>query len=134
MKPIPQATVIALTIEERRALEALAGSRKSEARMRDRARIVLLAASGTGSRAIAREVGCTPGTASKWRVRYAGQRMAGLSETGDRGAEPRYGPEHGRRILAMLDQAPPEGYSNWTAPLLAPATLRIPKKNILGFL
>ena len=41
MKPIPAATVIALTIEERQALEALAGSRKSEARMRDRARIVL---------------------------------------------------------------------------------------------
>ena len=89
MKPIPAATVIALTVEERKALEALAGSRKSEARMRDRARIVLLAASGAGSRAVAREVGCTPGTVSKWRVRYASRRMAGLSETGDRGAQPK---------------------------------------------
>jgi transposase len=133
-KPIPQATVIALTIEERKALDALAGSRKSEARMRDRARIVLLAASGTGSRAIAREVGCTPGTASKWRVRYAGQRMAGLSETGDRGAEPRYGPEHGRRILAMLDQVPPAGYSNWTAPLLARELLDIHEQYVWRFL
>ena len=134
MKPIPQATVIALTIEERKALEALADSRKSEARMRDRARIVLLAASGTGSRAIAREVGCTPGTASKWRVRYAGHRMAGLSETGDRGAEPRYGPEHGRRILAMLDRAPPAGYSNWTAPLLARELVDIHEQYIWRFL
>jgi transposase len=80
---------------------------------------VLLAASGLGSRAIAREVGCTPGTASKWRVRYARARMAGLSETGNRGAQPKYGPEHDRRILAMLDQPPPDGFSNWTAPLLA---------------
>src|SRR5471030_770914 len=134
MKAILQATVIALTIEERRALEALAGSRKSEARMRDRARIVLLAASGAGSRAIAREVGCTPGTASKWRVRYASHRMAGLSETGDRGAEPRYGPEHGRRILAMLDQSPPAGYSNWTAPLLARALVDIHEQYIWRFL
>jgi transposase len=86
--PIPRATVIALTKEERQALEAIAGSRKSEARMRDRARIVLLAASGLGSRAIARDLNCTPGTASKWRVRYARDRMAGLSETGDRGADP----------------------------------------------
>ena len=54
MKPIPQATMIALTSEERRALEALAGSRKSEAQIRDRARIVLLAALGMPSRAIAR--------------------------------------------------------------------------------
>ena len=50
MKAIPQATTIALTAEERRRLEALANSRKSEARMRDRARIVLLATSGVGSR------------------------------------------------------------------------------------
>src|ERR1700733_2687333 len=112
-KPIPQATVIALTIEERKALEALAGSRKSEARMRDRARIVLLAASGIGSRAIARDLGHTIGTVSKWRVRFASHRMAGLSETGDRGAEPKYGPQRDKRILAMLDQPPPAGYSNW---------------------
>jgi hypothetical protein len=72
-----------------------------------------------GSRAIGRKLGCTPGTVSKWRVRFARDRMDGLSETGDRGAEPRYGPEHGKRILALLDQAPPAGYSNWTAPLLA---------------
>lgn len=87
--------------------------------MRDRARIVLLAADGMASRAISREVGCEPGTVSKWRVRYAKARMAGLSETGDRGAEPKYGQEHDRRILAMLDRPPPAGYANWTAPLLA---------------
>ena len=134
MKPIPAATVIALTVEERKALEALAGSRKSEARMHDRARIVLLAASGAGSRAVAREVGCTPGTVSKWRVRYASRRMAGLSETGDRGAQPKYGPEHGRRILAMLDEAPPAGYSNWTAPLLARELVGIHEQYIWRFL
>ena len=54
MRAIPLATPITLTEEERRELEALAGSRKSEARMRERARIVLLAASGLPSRAIAR--------------------------------------------------------------------------------
>src|ERR1700722_18370253 len=77
MKAIPPATVIALTVEELKALEALAGSRESEARMRDRARIVLLAASGAGSRAVAREVGarrapCRSGGCvmpiSEWRV------------------------------------------------------------------
>ena len=69
MRTIPPATPITLTPDERAALETLANSRKSEARMRDRARIVLLAADGLGSRAISRAVGCTPGTASKWRVR-----------------------------------------------------------------
>jgi transposase len=119
MKSIPMATPISLSSEERKTLEALAGARKSEARMRERARIVLLAASGLGSRAVAREVGCTPGTASKWRIRFARDRMAGLSETGDRGAERKYGPAHDQRILAMLDQPPPDGYANWTARLLS---------------
>lgn len=133
-KPIPQATAIVLTTEERQVLEALAGSRKSEARMRDRARIVLLAASGLGSRAVAREMSCTPGTVSKWRVRYSRDRLAGLSETGDRGADPKYGPEHGQRILAMLDKPPPAGYSNWTAPLLARELMDIHEQYIWRFL
>ena len=134
MKAIPLATPIALNLEERQELETLAGSRKSEARIRDRARIVLLAASGLGSRAIAREVSCTPGTVSKWRVRFASHRIAGLSETGDRGAEPKYGPGHGKRILAMLDQPPPAGYSNWTAPLLARELVDIHEQYIWRFL
>jgi hypothetical protein len=39
--------------------------------MHQRAWIVLLAGQDMASRAIGREVGCTTGTASKWRVRYA---------------------------------------------------------------
>jgi len=134
MKPIPMATPVSLSPEERTALEALAGSRKSEARMRERARIVLLAASGLGSRAVARKMGCTPGTVSKWRVRFARDRMAGLSETGNRGAAAKYGPEHDRRILAMLDQSPPAGYANWTAPLLSRELVDVHEQHIWRFL
>ena len=71
---IPPATPIKLTTEELLKLGALAQSRKSEARMRERARIVLLAANGQGSRAIARVMHCPPAIASKWRVRYASRR------------------------------------------------------------
>ena len=134
MRKIPQATPITLMSEERRALEELAGSRKSEARMRDRARIVLLAADGMASRAIAREVGCEPGTVSKWRVRYAEHRLAGLSETGDRGPERKYGEEHNKRILVLLDRPPPDGYANWSAPLLARELVDIHEQYIWRFL
>ena len=119
MRGIPEATEITLTVEERQQLEALVRSTKCEARMRFRAWIVLLAAAGIGTREISRRLRCTIGTASKWRVRYARDRLAGLSEVGDRGAAPKYGTEHQRRILAMLDRPPPAGYVNWTAPLLA---------------
>lgn len=134
MKTIPRATLITLTEEERRTLERLAGSRKAEARMRERAQIVLAAAAGRASRAIARDVGCTPGTVSKWRVRYASKRLEGLSETGERGADAKYGPEHAKRILAMLDRPPPAGYSTWTAPLLARELVDIHEQHIWRFL
>src|SRR5829696_4122309 len=91
MRGIPEATPITLTNEERAELEGLARSTKTEHRMRQRARIVLLAADEVKTRAIGRAVGCTTGTASKWRVRYAEKRLAGLDETGNRGAEPNYG-------------------------------------------
>ena len=121
MRGIPEATVVILMAEERAGLEGLARSTKTEHRLRQRARIVLLAADGVASRAIGRAVGCTTGTASKWRVRYAEKRLAGLDETGERGAEPKYTTATNRRILALLDQTPPEGYARWTGPLLAAA-------------
>jgi hypothetical protein len=90
MRGIPEDPIV-LTADERAELEDLARSTKTEYRLRQRARMVLLAAAvGMASRAIGREVGCTTGTASKWRVRYARDRLAGLDETGDRGAAPKY--------------------------------------------
>ena len=69
MSGIPEATAIILSFEERAELEALARSTRTEHRLRQRARIVLLASAGMATRAIGRAVGCTTGTASKWRVR-----------------------------------------------------------------
>jgi transposase-like protein len=119
MSNVLQATPIVLTAEERAELEGMARSTKSEHRTRFKARIVLMAADGAATRAIGRALGCTTGTASKWRVRYAKDRLPGFSEVGDRGAEARYDKETDRRILALLDTAPPEGYANWTGPLIA---------------
>src|SRR5260370_32068185 len=121
MSGIPEATAIVLTTAERSKLEGVVRSTKTEHRLRQRARIVLLAAEGMASRAIGRAVGCTTGTASKWRVRYADKRFGGLDETGDRGAEPKYTAETGKRILAMLDQPKPKGFARWSGPLLAAA-------------
>src|SRR5437868_7572331 len=134
MRTIPRATTITLTPEERTVLEALARSTKSEVRMRDRARIVLSAADGLATRAIGREVGCTTGTASKWRVRYAANRLAGLDETGNRGAEPKYPAETDKRILAVLDGPVPAGYARWTGPLIAAALCDVDVQYVWRFL
>jgi transposase len=121
MKRILEATRIILTDAERTELEGFARSTKTEHRLRQRARIVLLAAEGLATRAIGRQVGCTTGTASKWRVRYAENRLAGLDETGNRGNAPKYTAEATRRILRVLDLRPPDGYGRWTGPLIAKA-------------
>jgi len=121
MKIIPKATAIELTQDERTVLEGFVRSTKTEYRMRQRARIVLLAADGMATRAIGREVGCTTGTASKWRVRFAKDRLGGLSETGNRGAAPKYTAQTDQRILAQLDTPVPAGYGRWSGPLIARA-------------
>ena len=121
MRCIPEAIPITLTEPERAELDGLVRSTKTEHRLRQRARIVLLAADGLATRAVARHAGCTVGTASKWRVRYADRRRAGLDETGDRGAKPKYTAGTARRILRVLDLRPPEGHGRWTGPLIAKA-------------
>ncbi len=118
-KIIPAATKITLSVEERSELEGFSRSTKTEHRLRQRARIVLYAAAGMASRAIGRVLGCTTGTASKWRVRYAARRFAGLSEVGERGAKPKYTSATDKRILDVLQGPRPAGYGRWTGPLIA---------------
>jgi len=88
-------------------------------------------------------VGCTTGTASKWRVRCARDRLAGLDEAGNRGAEAKYGVAEQRRILALPGQPPPAGHANspkrfafaaGTAPLLARAPCDVHEQHIWRFL
>jgi hypothetical protein len=134
MSGIPEVAPIMLTEAERAEFEALSRSTKTEYRLRQRARIALLAADATATRAIGREVGCTTGTASKWRVHYAANRLAGLDETGNRGAEPKYAAETDQRILAVLDRPVPAGYAGWTGPLIAAALGNVDVQYVWRFL
>ena len=116
---IRDATPIVLTSEERSTLEGWVRSGTTEHRLVERARVVLLAAAGMASRAIGRELGCARGVVSKWRVRFAKERLAGLADAPRSGKPRTYDAAVDRRILAALDQPPPAGFARWTAPLLA---------------
>ena len=107
---LQEATPIALTAAERATLAGWVRSGKTEHRLVERARIVLLAGDGWGSRAIAREVGCARGVVSRWRVRFAKDRLAGLADAPRSGKPRTYGAHAGRRILALLDRPPPAGF------------------------
>jgi transposase len=131
---IGEATPIVLTADERSTLDGWLRSSKTERRLVERARIVLLAAAGMASRAIGRELGCARGVVSKWRVRFAEDRLAGLADAPRSGKPRTYGADAGRRILAALDRPPPAGFARWTAPLLAKQLGDISDHHIWRFL
>jgi len=113
------ATPIVLSAQERGTLVAWARAASIERRLAERAQIVLAAAAGMATRAIGRALGCRHRTVSKWRVRFARERLAGLADAPRSGRPKTYDAAADRRILAGLDRPPPEGFARWTAPLLA---------------
>ena len=115
------ATPIVLSESERATLESWVRAGSTEQRHAERARMILAAGAGSGTLEIARQLGTRPARVAKWRTRFARDRLAGLSDAPRPGARVRYGPETTRRILALLDQAPPEGHATWSGSLLAAA-------------
>jgi transposase len=118
--PIP-ATKIDLTTEERQALTAWSRSGRGEHRKVERARVILLASEGLSAREIARRLKMRLAGVSKWRQRFAQRRLDGLGDAPRPGKPKAYDDKTEKRILTLLDAAPPEGYSQWNGRLLAEA-------------
>ena len=116
-----EATVVVLTAEEEETLSGWLRASTTEQRYVERAKIVLAAAKGEGTRAIARRLGLRPATVSKWRTRFAKEGVAGLLDQPRAGRPAVYGEEVEARILARLDEPPPAGYQTWNGRLLAEA-------------
>ena len=115
-------------------LEAKLRAPTTEQRQVFRARIVLLATEGRSTRSIARELGTMPRTVSGWRGRFAREGLAGLEDRPHPGPAPKYDSATGRRILALLDEPPPNGYARWTGPLLAEALGDVHEQQVWRFL
>ena len=114
-------TPIILDQEERETLESWVRSGSSEQRVVLRARIILMAADGVGTLAIATRLGVRAATVSQWRVRFAQGRLKGLADAPRSGRRRLYTRETELRILRQLDDPPPKGYRTWTGPLVAKA-------------
>src|SRR5437899_2202443 len=118
---IPEAREVRLRRGDREALEARCRSPRTMQRDLKRARMVLLAADGLSTRAIAEEVDVQPRIVSLWRRRYADHGLDGLKDKPRPGKKPLYTPATDKRILELLDKPPPPGFARWTGPLLAKA-------------
>ena len=127
------ATAVELSDEDREELARRLRTPKTEQRFAFRARIVLAAAAGEGSSSIARREGVRVNTVSTWRMRFAAKGMSGLQDQSRAGRPNEYGPEAEERILAKLDEEPPDGYGSWNGSLLATA-LQIPAHQVWSML
>lgn len=115
------AAPIALTDQERDVLSQWAGSTAEEHRLVERARVILVANEGVSTREIARRLHTRPARVSKWRRRFASNRLEGLSDARRPGKPKTYDQATEKRILSLLDTEPPSGYSQWNGRLLAKA-------------
>ena len=87
----------------------------------DRARIILLSSEGMTVEKIATRLGTRPARVSKWRQRFAKDRLSALSDAPRSGKPHKYSEEAEKRVLALLDSPAPKGYAQWNGALLAAA-------------
>jgi hypothetical protein len=85
-------STIRLTGSERRVLEHLCRAGRTGTWVVARARCVLLAARGRGTKAIARAVGRAPHWVRHWRERFARDRLNGLIDRERSGRPARFSP------------------------------------------
>ena len=113
-----QATPITITPEQQGILESWMRASTTQQRMVQRSRIVLMAAKGMRTDAIARELDIRTATVSKWRTRFAKDGLQGLEDAPRSGRSRKYDETTERRILAKLDDPVPDGETVWTARLI----------------
>src|SRR4051794_33656384 len=105
--PDPVAVQIALSEDEREQLEAWSRRRKSAQALAQRSRIVLLAAEGLKNTEIAQRLGVTRPMVTKWRSRFAVERLDGLvDEPRPRGPRAGADAQGGGGVVRTLGKAP----------------------------
>ena len=112
---------IRLTDEEVRTLQGWTRQGKTENRLVERARIILLAHKGRTNEQIAEELDTRTARVSKWRQRFGAERLAGLNDAARSGKPARYNQSTEKQVLARLDEPPPKGYSQGNGKRLAEA-------------
>jgi transposase len=114
------AAKINCSVDDRKELERLSKSRTDEARLVERAKIVLGCLAGYRNDEIASELGIQAATVGVWRKRFATEGLAGLQDRARSGKPPVYPAQELRgRILKQLEVPPPAGLAGWDGGTLA---------------
>src|SRR3954452_14323166 len=108
-----------ITNEERIELERRVRSNTVQARVAQRARIILLAADGVSNRKIGELVGMHFNQVGIWRQRFAAARRAVLLDGARPGRPPTYGHDDVLLLVKTVTEDPPDGATRWTMDALA---------------
>ena len=105
--------------EDRASLVKLSKSGTAEARVVERARIVLACLEGNEIQQVARELKVSVPSVSKWRQRFALWGLRGLNDRPRMGKPVKYDAAFRNQVLGLLEQTPPPGMSHWDGPAVA---------------
>ena len=103
-----------VTADERTELERRMRSRKIRAEDARRAQVILMLADGESFTTIASAVGCYPAYITRWKDRFAMERVAGLRAKYRGQPATVRTPALEARVLAKTRQKPPDGSTHWS--------------------
>lgn len=116
------ARIIDLNPEQRAELEKCARARSMPARVVERARIVLRAASGLENQQIAEELSITPEKVARWRNRYLQGGLPALEKDAPRPGGPRTITDRQvTQVVAKTTQQKPDNATHWSTRTMAAA-------------
>lgn len=127
-------TEISLSAEQRQALEAWTRRSTIEQRYSQRAHMILLLDEGLSNVAIAARLHTRAATVSKWRRRFAEHGLEGIYDLPRAGQPPKYDARTDKRVLSLLDEDAPSGYSQWNGRLIAEALGDVPAHRVWAIL
>jgi transposase len=112
--PIPKCSE-----EDKELLQQLAASRTEEARLVERAKIILKCLQGERVHKIARDLHIRPNTVIDWRRRFEKEGVKGLKDQPRSGKPARYDAVFRGGVLNTLELPPPSGQARWDGPAVA---------------
>jgi transposase len=114
-----KAPLLTCTEDDRATLDRWTRSRTIEARLVERAKIIMKCIEGQSVSQIAKDLKIRPNTAINWRRRFRQSGIAGLHDLPRSGKPPLYGQMFRNKVLEVLEQPPPVGQAVWDGPAVA---------------
>ena len=105
--------------EVKEQLQNIVNRRKSEQRLVERTRIILKCLEGIPLEDIAKQVGVSKVTVSKWKSRFLSDGFQELFDMPRSGRTASYTKQDEQRVIDQISQEPPNGLSRWDGTTLA---------------